>query len=80
MEECCDESDAVGVIMCNQLSPSGCRVGAFIAEMDARSMDGGLDEVEKDGDCTSSEYTLSDNSRDSSRALASSSSSWAINS
>lgn len=43
-------------------------------------MDGDLGEAEEDGECTSKEYTVLDTSRDSSRALASSSSSWAINS
>lgn len=76
-EACCDEVGAVGVIKCSQLSPSGACAEPFIAEMDARSTDG---EVEEDGDCSSKLYMVSVSSRDSSRALASSSSSWAINS
>ena len=79
-EEYCDEVDVVGVIRCSQLSLSGGGAAAFIAKLDARSMDGDLSEVEEDGDCSSGVYTVLDNSRDSSRALASSSSSWAINS
>lgn len=66
--------------MCSQLSPSGGCADALIAEVDARSMDGDLGEVGEDGACSSTVYIRLDVSRDSSRALASSSSSWAINS
>lgn len=45
--------------------------------MDARSKGGGLSE---DDNCSLRVYVVVDNSRDSSKALASSSSSWAINS
>ena len=79
MVEWCGDVDVVGVTICSQLSPSGGCTGAFIAEVDARIMNGNMGEVEE-GDCASREYTTSDSSRDSSSALASSSSSWSIKS
>lgn len=54
-EEYCDEVDAVGVIMCSQLSPSGGRREAFIAEVDARSTEDDRGEEGEDGNCSSRE-------------------------